>query len=181
MSSSLRKRGLPLRAILVFKLFRTLLSQTRSFETKKNCEEANFGYRELLLSPGVLPILVLFLADWALGNAMRAINPVFWFTSVPLGGWDFTEHQISILSGATGLVGIIWSVLGYPSAHARLGSKRILNYCGIVLVALQLWPVASNQLLRNRRKVGFFILLPIFSVLQAVMSGSSNGKSVNIL
>ena len=123
-----------------------------------------------------MSILVLYLLDWAIGNAMRAITSVFWFTSVSLGGWGFSIRQISLLSGATGVIGIIWSIFFYPATHAWAGTKRILEYCGIILVALQFWAIASNQLLRQGKYVIFLVFLPLFSALQSIMSCSSNGK-----
>ena len=101
---------------------------------------------ELLKSPGVSIVIYMFGHIAVLAFAFTAIMPVFWFTPIHLGGYDFTPLQISLMMGLNGAAQAAWLLLVFPPLQRRIGSNGILRLCAGA------WPA-------------FFIVFPIGNVL----------------
>lgn len=91
--------------------------------------------------------------------------PVFYFTSVELGGYGFSEFQISIFIGVGGLAQAIWLILIFPRLQQRIGTGGVLRLCASV------WPVwfaatpVANYLLRLKLDTAFWTFAPFLLVV----------------
>lgn len=120
---------------------------------------------ELLRSPGVSAVLFLYNYVMLLGMAYTAVAPVFWFTSVHLGGFGFTPLLISLFLCAAGLSQAIWLLLIFPPAQHRWGTVGVLRFCAVI------WPISfivspiCNVFLKQGFSVGFWITMPLTVML----------------
>ncbi|KAL1837254.1 hypothetical protein VTJ49DRAFT_4078 [Mycothermus thermophilus] len=85
--------------------------------------------RTLLRSPGVVLALFLYGYVMLLAYSYTALMPVFWFTSVPLGGLGLTTQQISLLLTLTGFSQAGWTLLALPPLQLRVGTTGVLRLC----------------------------------------------------
>lgn len=120
---------------------------------------------ELIRSPGVATVLFLYNYILLLGMAFTAVAPVFWFTSVRLGGLGFSPLLISLFLGIAGLSQAIWTLLVFPPAQHRWGTGGVLRFCGII------WPISfvlsplGNWFLRQGWKAAFWVVVLLGSIL----------------
>ncbi|EED22793.1 conserved hypothetical protein [Talaromyces stipitatus ATCC 10500] len=87
---------------------------------------------EIMKSPGVSRVLFIYTFTMLLALAYTAIVPVFYFTSVKLGGYGFSEFQISIFIGVGGLSQAIWLLLIFPRLQRRIGAGAVMRFCASV-------------------------------------------------
>jgi hypothetical protein len=59
------------------------------------------------------------------------VAPVFWFTPIELGGYGFLPKQISYLMAIGGAGQAFWTLVIFPSLHARVGSIGVLKGAAI--------------------------------------------------
>lgn len=96
---------------------------------------------------------------------LQQVVPVFYFTSVELGGYGFSEFQISIFMGLGGLAQAIWLLVIFPRLQRRIGTGGVLRLCASV------WPVwfaatpLANYLLRLELDTAFWIFAPFLLVV----------------
>ncbi|KAF1344260.1 major facilitator superfamily transporter [Delphinella strobiligena] len=120
---------------------------------------------ELLRSPGVAVVLFLYNYVMLLGMAYTAVAPVFWYTSISLGGLGFTYMLISLFLCIAGLSQAIWLLFVFPPAQNRWGTGGVLHFCGII------WPISfiacpvGNILLRKGFTAAFWVTMPVNAVL----------------
>jgi hypothetical protein len=71
-----------------------------------------------------------------------AVLPVFWFTSIPLGGFGFAPEMISRLFALAGVAQALWLLVIFPFLHRRIGTGGVFRVCAAV------WPFmfAANPL-----------------------------------
>ena len=69
---------------------------------------------EILKSPGVLMVALIFTYIMMVFFAMTAVQPVFWFTPIELGGFAFRPAMISLFQGISGLSQVIWLLIVFP-------------------------------------------------------------------
>lgn len=86
---------------------------------------------EVLESPGVPMVLYLYLHSIFIGLAWTAVAPVFWFTSVKLGGYGLPPIHISLLLGCAGLAQAFWLLFVFPPVQHRFGTGGVLRYCSM--------------------------------------------------
>ncbi|KAJ7617228.1 MFS transporter [Roridomyces roridus] len=116
---------------------------------------------QLLQSPGIAAVLSLIGYTSVITYGYTAVIPLFWFTSVDLGGLSFTPLQISLFLGLSGLAQAIW-LIPFPMLQQRYGTAGVLRGCTYI------WPIvmALNPLANLLLKQGpawltaFYILLP---------------------
>ncbi|KAJ7439037.1 MFS transporter [Mycena galericulata] len=124
---------------------------------------------EVIKSPGVAVVLYLtgHMALIALGYT--AVVPLFWFTSVDLGGLGFTPLQISFFLGLAGLSQAIW-LFPFPALQRRYGTGGVLRACTYIWpIFMALNPVA-NFMLKEGWTRAFWILMPSVQFLGASVS-----------
>lgn len=91
--------------------------------------------------------------------------PVFYFTSIGLGGYGFSEFQISIFIGIGGLSQAIWLLFVFPSLQRRIGTGGIMRLCASVWPFWFFLTAGANALLRLGWDNVFWIYAPTLLVL----------------
>jgi hypothetical protein len=92
------------------------------------------------------------------------VSPVFWFTSVELGGYGFSPMQISMFIASIGVSQATWLLLVFPPLQHRIGTGGVLRLC---LIA---WPIffvsapLCNVFLRHNWTVAFWTVAPVCQV-----------------
>lgn len=79
--------------------------------------------------------LFVFCYAGLLGFAFTAVAPVFWFTSVPRGGFGFAPNMISLFFMISGFSQALWLLLVFSPLQRRIGTSKVLQLCGAW------WPV----------------------------------------
>lgn len=120
---------------------------------------------DLLKEPGVPITLFLWCFVSLQGLANTAVAPVFWFTSIPLGGYGFSPLQISLLLGAAGLAQAIWLLFIFPPSQRRFGTGGVLRFCGYIFPIAAASNPLQNLLLRHGQNAAFWTLLPLSMIL----------------
>lgn len=125
---------------------------------------------ELLKSPGVANVLLSYNYISLLALAFTAVAPVFWFTSVPLGGYGRSPIQISMLLGLAGLSQAAWTLVVFPPAQKRWGTG------GVLRGSIYIWPIVfvvsplGNVFLKHGWDAVFWAVVPSSTVLTSVVS-----------
>ncbi|KZV92455.1 MFS general substrate transporter [Exidia glandulosa HHB12029] len=124
----------------------------------------------IILSPGVRPVLVIFLYAGLLGFLYTALIPVFYFTPIELGGFGFTPAQISGFIALAGASQAIWLLFFFPPLQKRYGTGNVLRGCATMYpIAFAVIPV-FNVLLREGKVKLFWATAPAW---MALLSGLS--------
>ncbi|KAK8101876.1 permease of the major facilitator superfamily [Apiospora kogelbergensis] len=116
----------------------------------RNGAVKEYGTRELLGAPGVSIVLYVYAHVMLLAFAYTAIIPVFWFTKVKLGGFEFSEFQIGMFMALTGVSQAFWLLVVFPPLQHRLGTNGVMRLCA------NFYPffLGSNILLNALRRAG---------------------------
>ncbi|KAI3318771.1 MFS general substrate transporter [Xylariaceae sp. AK1471] len=129
--------------------------------------------RELLKAPGVGIVLYNYGHVMLLAFAYTAIVPVFWATSVDLGGFGFSPLQISLYMGLTGLSQAVWLLGFFPPLQHRLGTNGVLRLCGAAYpVFMGVMPLL-NLILRQGTSQAKTTFLVLAAILLTIGSGVS--------
>jgi hypothetical protein len=130
---------------------------------------------ELLKSPGVSIVIYMFGHIAVLAFAFTAIVPVFWFTPIHLGGYDFTTLQISLMMGLNGAAQAAWLLLVFPPLQRRIGSNGVIRLCASAWPAFFISCPIGNVLLRQGTDASvnaFWIFVPVTLVIGCGVSMS---------
>jgi hypothetical protein len=90
---------------------------------------------ELVKYPGVARVLLIYNYIAILAFTYTAVNPVFLYTPIDLGGIGF---QPELIAGAIGLNGVsqaLWILLIFPPLQRRINTGGVLRLCAAV------WPI----------------------------------------
>ncbi|KAJ5482372.1 hypothetical protein N7475_001184 [Penicillium sp. IBT 31633x] len=109
---------------------------------------ADMSTGQLLKSPGVGMVLYTYGHIMVLAFAYTAIVPVFWFTPISLGGYDFTPLQISLMMGLNGAAQATWLLIVFPPLQQKIGSNGVIRLCALVYPFFFLACPLGNALLR---------------------------------
>ena len=115
---------------------------------------------ELIKSPGVFRVILIYNYDMLLAFTYTAVNPVFLYTPISLGGIGFPPELIAATIGLAGASQAVWLLLAFPLLHRRVGTGQILRFTALV------WPVffavnpCFNMLLRYDWEIVFWVLAP---------------------
>lgn len=115
---------------------------------------------QLLRSPGVGLALYGFAHVFLLAFAYTAVVPVFWATTVPLGGYGLSSLQMSLLMGLNGLAQAIWTLLVFPPLQHRIGTTGVLKVCALAYPIFFLTCPIFSVFLRNGNETAFWALAP---------------------
>ncbi|KAJ5159118.1 uncharacterized protein N7500_008769 [Penicillium coprophilum] len=119
---------------------------------------------QLLRSPGVGMVLFSYAHIMILAFSYTAIIPVFWFTPVHLGGYNFTTIQISLMMGLNGAAQAAWLLLVFPPLQKRIGTNGVIRLCAFIFPLFFLCCPLGNLLLRMDTDASvkiFWVFLPI--------------------
>lgn len=101
-----------------------------------------------------------------------AVNPVFLYTPIELGGLSFSPQWISLVITIAGASQALWMLLAFPPLQRRTSTGTVLRGCCVV------WPIGMavypflNELLRHGHTTAFWIIGPISLVLLSGVSMS---------
>lgn len=115
---------------------------------------------QLLKSPGVARVVLIFQYISILAFTFTAVNPVFLYTPVRLGGLGFSPELIAAVIGFSGISQAAWLLLVFPPLHKRIGTGQILR------LAAWTWPIffainpCFNILLRHGQKTALWVTGP---------------------
>ncbi|KAF9701353.1 hypothetical protein EKO04_000406 [Ascochyta lentis] len=132
---------------------------------KKKATEVPMTTRQLITSPGVARVIFIYNYVMLLAFTFTAVNPVFLYTPISLGGIGFPPELIAATIGLAGASQAAWLLLIFPVLHKRAGTGRILRLCAWT------WPVffaihpCFNLLLRYGKSTVFWTLAPPMLVL----------------
>ncbi|KAF1935856.1 MFS general substrate transporter [Clathrospora elynae] len=132
---------------------------------KKKAAKPIMSAWELANYPGVLKVLVIYNYIMFLAFMFTAVFPVAQYTPVALGGLGFSPGLIAACTALNGVSQASWLLIVFPVLHKRIGTGRILWWCGI------LWPVLfaiaplCNLILRYELTAFFWSTMPIVLVL----------------
>jgi MFS-type transporter involved in bile tolerance (Atg22 family) len=127
-------------------------------------QSGDLSTRQLLKSRGVGMVLYTYGHIMVLAFAYTAIIPLFWFTPIELGGYNFTPLQISMMMGLNGAAQAIWLLLVFPPLQKKIGSNGVIRLCAYAYPFFFLCCPLGNVLLRRGTDASlkaFWILLPI--------------------
>ncbi|KAJ5827659.1 hypothetical protein N7447_004422 [Penicillium robsamsonii] len=119
---------------------------------------------QLLKSPGVGMVLYSYAHIMVLAFSYTAIIPVFWFTPIHLGGYNFTPLQISLMMGLNGAAQATWLLLVFPPLQKRIGTNGVIRLCAFMFPLFFICCPLGNILLRMGTEGSvkvFWIFLPI--------------------
>lgn len=115
---------------------------------------------QLLKAPGVARVILIYEYVGLLAFTFTAVNPVFLYTPISLGGIGFSPELIAVTIGFSGASQAIWLLLAFPALHKRIGTGDILR------LAAWVWPIffainpCFNLLLRHGQKAAFWTIAP---------------------
>lgn len=144
------------------------LEETLPEELSQNPDKPKMSTWELVKHPGVPSSILAF--SWAsmLGFGFTALAPVYFYTSVPRGGFGLSERLISLFISLNGIAQALWLLFAFPPLHKRLGTRRLLQGCGIFWGPFMLFFPINNWFLRNDWKAAFWAVAPL---VQTIGSG----------
>jgi hypothetical protein len=96
-----------------------------------------------------------------LAYTFTAVNPLFMYTPVPLGGLSFSPELIAAFTALAGASQAAWLLLVFPRLHKRLGTGWILFYCACAWPIFFALNVAFNFFLRYHLKKIFWSTAPL--------------------
>ncbi|KAI1420048.1 major facilitator superfamily transporter [Xylaria sp. FL1777] len=118
---------------------------------------------DLIKAPGVGIVLYNYGHVMLLAFAYTAVVPVYWATSVDLGGLGFSPLQISLFMALTGFSQAVWLLFFFPPLQHRLGTNGLMRLCGAAYPCFMGVMPLLNAVLRRHTKGGdtaFWILAP---------------------
>lgn len=133
---------------------------------------------EVLNSPGVPFVLYLFGHTMLLALAYTAVAPVFLFTRVEKGGFDFSPRWISYYLAVAGGSQALWMLLVFPPLQRTIGTGNLMRVCAVA------WPLMMasfpilNEFLRHGWKTAFWIVGPISIVVGSGVSMAFGKHSI---
>ncbi|KAK4105925.1 MFS general substrate transporter [Parathielavia hyrcaniae] len=112
-------------------LVRHPASTTSGAEESAAPKPDEYSTWDLINIPGVPIVLYTYGHIMLLAYAYTAIVPVFWFTKVRLGGFEFTSLQMAVMMGLNGASQAVWVLLVLPPLQRRVGTNGVLRACAL--------------------------------------------------
>lgn len=115
---------------------------------------------EIIKSPGVARVILIFQYVGLLAFTFTAVNPVYLYTPIPRGGIGFSPELIAATIAFSGASQAVWLLLVFPALHKRVGTGQILR------LAAWIWPIffainpCFNLLLRYDYTIAFWTIAP---------------------
>ncbi|MCJ1436980.1 hypothetical protein MMC27_006363 [Xylographa pallens] len=137
---------------------------------KRSSSDPPMSTPELVKSPGVSVVLLLYGHIMLLAFAYTAVCPVFYFTAVSLGGYGFSPLQISLFMALAGFSQAIWILIAFPPLQRRFGTGGVLRGCAVAWPILFFVAALGNFFLRQDWKLTFWIVGPTAMALGSGVS-----------
>ncbi|TLD04817.1 uncharacterized protein PgNI_09365 [Pyricularia grisea] len=131
-----------------------------SSSSAQSAADKSMPIRELLREPGVLIVQYVGAHLALLAFAYTTICPLWWWTTVDLGGLSFNSFQMSLLMALNGVAQALWLIFGFPPLHRRLGTNGVMRLCGTVYPLFFAISPVANYLLRAGYTNLFWSLYP---------------------
>jgi len=132
--------------------------------------KAEMSVWEVLKSPGVPIVLYIYGHTMGLALAYTAVNPVFLYTDVKLGGWGFSDQRIALFTAVAGASQSLWMLIPFPPLQRRLGTGNLLRVCAVIWPLMMASFPISNELLRHDHKTAFWAFFPPSLILGSGIS-----------
>jgi Na+/melibiose symporter-like transporter len=100
-----------------------------------------------------------------LAYTFTAVNPVFLYTPIAMGGIGFTPELIAATFAFTGAAQAIWILVVFPGLHKRIGTGRVLFYCACVWPIFFASSVVFNIFRRHNLTAVFWATAPLTLML----------------
>lgn len=120
---------------------------------------------QLFNYPGVARVVLIYNYVMLLAFTYTAVNPVFAYTPIELGGLSFTPELIAAATALAGASQATWLLLIFPRLHKRVGTGRVLFYCACAWPIFFASSVVFNTLLRHGLRAAFWATAPPTLVL----------------
>ncbi|KAF2826142.1 MFS general substrate transporter [Ophiobolus disseminans] len=131
----------------------------------KKTDEPPLSIWQLLKSPGVARVVLIYNYVMCLAFTFTAVNPVYMYTPIELGGIGFSPELIAAFTALSGFSQAIWLLLVFPRLHKRVGTGQVLRYCAYVWPVFFASTVGFNALLRHDIKTAFWSTAPPIMVI----------------
>jgi hypothetical protein len=135
---------------------------------------------QLFSYPGVARVVTIYNYVMMLAFTYTAVNLVFLYTPIHLGGLGFTPELIAASTALAGASQAIWILLVFPRLHKRVGTGKVLFYCACAWPLFFASNVAFNTLLRHRLVPVFWATAPLTLVLGSGVAMAFSTFSLNI-
>jgi hypothetical protein len=165
-----RERGIYLQPVSSVWVLLILCQTLHTHQANKNSKEAPMTTWQLFKSPGVAQVILIFNYVMVLGYTFTAVNPVYMYTPIELGGIGFTPVLIAGFTAIAGASQAIWLLLVFPRLHKRVGTGRVLFYCACAWPIFFASSVVFNTLLRHNLKATFWATAPLTLALGSGVS-----------
>ncbi|KAF2121221.1 major facilitator superfamily domain-containing protein [Lophiotrema nucula] len=148
---------------------------------QKGTQGGSMSTWELIKYPGVAQVLLIYNYVLLLAFAFTAVDPVFLYTPVGLGGIGFPPGLIAATIGLAGVSQALWTLLVFPSLHKRVGTAGVLWLCALGWPFFFLANPVCNIFLRYGLKVPFWIVGPVSTSVGSgvAMAFTANQLAVN--
>ncbi|KAF2028576.1 MFS general substrate transporter [Setomelanomma holmii] len=132
---------------------------------KKKTDTPPMSTWQLFNYPGVARVILIYNYVMLLAFTYTAVNPVFAYTPIALGGLSFSPELIAAMTALAGASQAIWLLLIFPRLHKRVGTGQMLYYCAFAWPVFFASSVVFNTLLRHDLKAAFWATAPPTLVL----------------
>ena len=120
---------------------------------------------KLFKYPGVARVVLIYNYVMLLAFTFTAVNPVYLYTPVRLGGLGFSPELIAGVTALAGASQALWLLLVFPRLHKSVGTGRVLFYCACVWPVFFASTVVFNILLRHHLRAAFWATAPVTLVI----------------
>jgi hypothetical protein len=120
---------------------------------------------QLFNYPGVARVVMIYNYVMMLAYTYTAVNPVFLYTPIHLGGMSFTPELIAAVTALAGASQAIWLLVVFPRLHKRVGTGKVLFYCACAWPVFFASSVAFNTFLRHHLVPVFWATAPLTLIL----------------
>lgn len=129
--------------------------------------------RDILASPGVKPVLSIYLYTAFLVFAYSSLSTVASFSDVSLGGYGLTPAEISYLLACGGAGQAFFTLIVFPPLHSRSGSRGILRFSATLwCVCIFVYSGLNLALRAGLPKAAFWTVALLVSLLSSAVSMS---------
>ncbi|RMZ23879.1 hypothetical protein D0859_12077 [Hortaea werneckii] len=160
-------------AVCLSATFTSLFGLKETLDTSDQSEaksKSQLTTTEVLKSPGIPIVLLIFGYVMLMGLGYTAVNPVFLYTDVDLGGWGFSDQQIAGFLALAGASQSLWMLFAFPRLQKWLGTGNLLRVCAVAWAFMYAGNPLLNEVLRQGWQKAFWISWPIFLVLGSGVS-----------
>lgn len=110
----------------------------------------------------------------------QALGPTFYYTSVELGGWGWGVRSIAVLNTCFATSNAFWAAFGFHRTISRIGLTGGAMIGAYATLVPPVWYILSSVLLREGRKIAFYVCLILSSWSMSWMHPTGGSKPVKL-